>query len=162
MTYDQIHFPNHIRALTWKRLGHSFICTVCCHLSKVPSSCTSPVCDFCSSPQPAPSPMEQTCNCLRTQQSALSMPGRHRLSDVTIGQCLKEKIRQDFPRCLSVARSRNHLFTSVMLMESSETLPEKSISTRLCLPSTVSLPLSQHPTQPKAPCRELDKPLEAQ
>ena len=147
-----MHFPNHTRALTERRLGYSFIFKACCHFSKVLLKYTSLGCDFSSSPQPAPSPVKWTCNCLCIKQSALSMPGRHHLSDITIGQCLKEKIRQDFQGCVSVARSRNHLFTSVMLIESPETLPEKSIPTQLsslCFPSTVSLLLSQHPLNTK-------------
>lgn len=69
----------------------------------------------------------------------------HHLSDVTLGLCLKEQIRQDFLSCLPVAPSRNHLFTSVMLIESSETLPEKSINTQR-LDSPSQLPCLSHNT----------------
>lgn len=72
------------------------------------------------------------------------------------GRCLKEKIRQDFLSCLSVAQGRSHLFTSVMLIETPETLPEKSMHPhKYKLPSLPCLPLSEPPD----PSPKLGKPL---
>lgn len=129
---------------------------MCCHFSKVPLKSSKPTSIHLQAVISAAVPRlphlqssEPLTACVYS-----SMPGRRHLSDITIGRCSKGKIRQDFfffLSCDSVARSKNHLFNSVMLIESPEILPEKSIPTQLpslCLPSRVSLILSQHPLNP--------------
>lgn len=164
-TYHEIQSQPHQSSHRNETIEYSF--KVCCHFSKVPlKSSNSNICgcDFSSSAEPAPSAVA-----VYTRQSALSMPGRHHFSDAAFGQCLKEKIRQAFLCSLSVARSRNHLFfLSHADRKRWNSAREINIHTTpspsLCLPfNSVFASLTTPPLpKPRAPCRELDKPLEAQ
>lgn len=155
ITYYQIHFPNHTRALTEMRLGHSLICKV--WLSKVPSKFTTvrlPGCDFCGNPQPVPSPMKWICI-----KYAWQTPPQWR-NDWTKKKGENQTRFSEMSFC--GPKQKSFIYLSHADWKPWNTAREINIHTSLCLPSTVSLPLSQQPPQPKAHCRELDKPLEAQ